>query len=169
MSNDTSGPKTRVPRRGGSGPPTIKAPRRRPPAPAADAPPPAALAARGTRGQGEGTGNRKLIRPALSEHVERVRTRHAGRRRVPPPEQAGAEAISYARYASRGTPLIVLLETGDEVRGVLEWHDRDAVKVRRPDGSGILVMKQAIVHSRPDAARGEVERRARRGHAAEEA
>jgi len=100
-------------------------------------------------------GNRKLIRPSLAEHVDARPTRRPpspGRRHAPPAEQTGSEAAWYQKRAAQGTALIVTLESGEQLRGVLEWHDRDCLKVRQPDGRGLVVMKHVVVSLTEDPA-----------------
>ena len=66
-----------------------------------------------------------------------------------PPDQTGAESAQYAKQAHLGTRLVICLESGEELEGALEWHDRDCLKLRLDDGTGLVVMKHAIVHTSP--------------------
>jgi hypothetical protein len=145
----------RGPRRGGGEPPTIRPPRRPPPPPEPPRAVPQPAPARGVDGAAGEPGNRKLIRPSLAEHVDTRPGRRppsAGRRHVPPPEQTGSEAAWYQKRAARSAALVVLLDSGEELRGALEWHDRDCLKLRQADGRGLVVMKHVIVSVREDPA-----------------
>ena len=43
------------------------------------------------------------------------------------------------------TPLVIVLQDGEEIRGVLEWYDKRCLKVARTDGQpNLLVYKPSI-------------------------
>ena len=67
-----------------------------------------------------------------------------------PPEDTGLEAAHYLKQQNLATPLVFTLESGEVVRGTVEWYDRDCLKIRRADGPALVIMKQAIVHSSRD-------------------
>jgi len=68
------------------------------------------------------------------------------------PESTTAEGYYSIKEKEAKTPVIVTLLHGKEIRGSIEWHDRDCIKVRRVDGSGIVVMKSIIKYLRRKAA-----------------
>ena len=99
--------------------------------------------------------SRKLIRPSLSngtrnesprsEPIGERRERPAGGKKVAPPEQTHAENFYYQKQIATQTPLVVVLQNGEEVHGVLEWYDRSCLKLTRDGGkSNLLIYKQAI-------------------------
>lgn len=92
--------------------------------------------------------NRKLIRPDLSEmkdHHFVVPPTKAYRAKKPvPPEQTNAETFYYQKQMANKTRMVILLKDGEEIRGVIEWYDKAALKVHRPDGPNILLLKDAI-------------------------
>jgi sRNA-binding regulator protein Hfq len=106
--------------------------------------------------------NRKLIRPNLAEVKERFAQRsqaeprdsghrgtHGGaatapRRRPAPPEYTNAEAFYYLKQMNAATPMVVVLDSGEELRGIIEWYDRSCIKVHREDKPNILLFKHAI-------------------------
>ena len=91
--------------------------------------------------------NRKLIRPDLSEIKEHQFTPSAKayRARKPvPPEQTNAENYYYQKQMTNKTRMVILLKDGEEVRGVIEWYDRHAIKVHRPTEPNILLLKDNI-------------------------
>lgn len=104
--------------------------------------------------------NRKLIRPNLAEIKERFsQPRSAGasetareshgngghpRRRPAPPELTNAEAFYYLKQMNTQTPMVVILDDGEELRGHIEWYDRGCIKVHRPDAPNLLVFKHTI-------------------------
>jgi host factor-I protein len=97
--------------------------------------------------------SRKLIRPSLSngtrnesprsEPIGERRERPAGGKKVPPSEQTHAENFYYQKQIATQTPLVVVLQNGDEVHGTLEWYDKACVKVNRREGN-LLIYKHAI-------------------------
>lgn len=124
----------------------------RPPSRGPERPPPPSLppAAGGPADDGGGAlGNRKLIRPSLGQAPPSTGERRA-RQRVVPPEATGLEAAHFHKQANLGAVLAVTLENGEVLRGTLEWYDRDCLRLRRADGTGVVVMKHAIVHSTRD-------------------
>jgi len=102
--------------------------------------------------------NRKLIRPNLSEVKERFSQRPKSepqrspqgngstpaRRRPAPPEQTNAEAFYYLKQMNSVTPMVVVLNNGDQLRGHIEWYDKNCLKVHREGGPNLLVYKHAI-------------------------
>ena len=89
--------------------------------------------------------NRKLIRPDLSEIKEQLPSSKAYRARKPtPPEQTSAEAFYYKKQMDNRTKMVIVLKDGDEIRGTIEWYDRHALKVHRPNEPNILLLKDVI-------------------------
>jgi host factor-I protein len=90
--------------------------------------------------------NRKLIRPDLSELKDQFQpSGRAYRARKPiPPEQTNAESFYYLKQMTNKTRLVIVLKDGEEIRGVLEWYDKTALKVHRPDAPNILLLKDNV-------------------------
>ena len=89
--------------------------------------------------------NRKLIRPTLAE-IKEQRTQHAAaapKKRVPP-DQTNAENYYYLKQMASKTPLVVKLVDGEVIHGVLEWYDKNCIKVHREDGPNLLILKHCI-------------------------
>ena len=70
--------------------------------------------------------------------------RDQGRRRQVPPENTSAEAFYYVKQMNARTPMVVVLDNGDELRGHIEWYDRNCLKVNRDGAPNLLVYKHAI-------------------------
>jgi len=87
--------------------------------------------------------NRKLIRPNLSELKERLGSKPPRRKQVPP-DQTNAEAFYYLKQMTARTPMVVVLKDGEELRGVIEWYDRNCIKVNRVGAPNLMVMKDCI-------------------------
>src|ERR1700682_5383457 len=116
--------------------------------------------------------NRKLIRPTLprvenhgnhnsapgqpgerrdrgERHERRDRgerpDRGMGGKRPAPPEQTNAENFYYQKQMQSQTLMVIVLRDGEEVRGIIEWYDKQCIKVNR-DGGGanLMIYKPAI-------------------------
>ncbi len=92
----------------------------------------------------EAPGNRKLIRPNLSELSERYPTRSFQQRKQVPPEQTNAESYYYLKQMAAKTPMVVVLNDGEEVHGWIEWYDKNCLKVNRERGPNLLIPKASI-------------------------
>ena len=87
-------------------------------------------------------GPRKLVRPVLPDGANRYPTRLPGispiftqqnhwessSARV---ESSHAEAFYFQKQIQSRTPMIFLLEDGERIEGVIEWYDRNSIKVRQ--------------------------------------
>lgn len=94
--------------------------------------------------------NRKLIRPPhLTDLKGRIASKPVHARPVPQ-EQTNAEAFYYSKQMSARTPMVVVLLDGEVLHGVIEWYDRDCVKVNRSDGPNLLVPKHSIKYMYKD-------------------
>jgi sRNA-binding regulator protein Hfq len=87
--------------------------------------------------------NRKLIRPDAGDLKKDMGGR-AVRRKQSPPEQTNAEEFYYIKQMAAKTPMVVVLTSGEELRGWIEWYDKGALKLNRSDGPNLLVPKHNI-------------------------
>jgi RNA chaperone Hfq len=71
-------------------------------------------------------------------------SQQAARRRPVPPEQTSAEAFYYLKQMNNRTPMVIVLDGGEQLRGHIEWYDRSCIKVNRDDAPNLLVFKHAI-------------------------
>lgn len=72
-------------------------------------------------------------------------------RRPPPPESTGEEAEFLARTKDARTPVAVHLMDGEIVRGVIEYYDRDMIKINRERGGpNVFVRKRHIRYLHED-------------------
>jgi host factor-I protein len=117
----------------------------------------------------ENFANRKLIRPTLQrvenhgnhnsapapsgERRERPERHDRGERsdrgmggkRPAPPEQTNAENFYYQKQMQSQTPMVIVLRDGEEVHGVIEWYDKQCIKVNREHGEpNLMIYKPAI-------------------------
>ncbi len=88
--------------------------------------------------------NRKLIRPDLSDIKDQLPTKAYRARKPTPPEQTSAEAFYYKKQMDNRTKMVIVLKDGEQVRGVIEWYDRHALKVHRTNEPNILLLKDNV-------------------------
>src|SRR5690349_2608533 len=84
--------------------------------------------------------NRKLIRPSLSDVQDQMSGR-VQRKKPAPPDQTNAENFYYLKQMQSRTPMVVVLDQGETVHGVIEWYDRQCIKVHRANEPNLLIMK----------------------------
>lgn len=67
-------------------------------------------------------------------------------RRLPPPDATGDEANYLAKLRERRTPIAVEMLDGQVFRGIIEYYDRDMLKVNRLDGAGpnVFIRKKHV-------------------------
>jgi sRNA-binding regulator protein Hfq len=116
----------------------------------------------------ENFGNRKLIRPSLNrnndhghggtgerrerpergergDRGDRGGDRSAGGgRKVAPPEQTNAENFYYQKQMQSKTPMVIVLCDGEQIHGVVEWYDRNCIKVNREGAPNLMIYKPSI-------------------------
>jgi sRNA-binding regulator protein Hfq len=89
--------------------------------------------------------NRKLIRPSLAEIKEQQTIRPPRTNRRPSPnDQTNAENFYYVKQMQNKTPMVVVLQDGEAIHGVIEWYDKNSIKVNRSPEPNLLVLKHYI-------------------------
>lgn len=105
--------------------------------------------------------NRKLIRTTLAEVKEReaqvqavraaqhaaqqaAHQQAAAQRKKVPPEQTNAESFYYKKQMDSHTPMVIVLQDGEELHGSIEWYDKNSIKLHRNEGPNLLVLKHNI-------------------------
>jgi len=86
---------------------------------------------------------RKLIRPSLAEVKDRYPTRSFQRKQAPP-EQTNAENYYYLKQMGAKTPMVIMLNDGEEIHGWIEWYDKSCQKLNREKGTNLLIPKHSI-------------------------
>jgi len=109
--------------------------------------------------------NRKLIRPSLSDIQEQMSANRMQRRKPTPPDQTNAESFYYVKQMQARTPMVVVLDTGETIRGVIEWYDKNCIKVHRVNEPNLLIFKSCIryLYKQSDAKNGSGENRSTNG------
>lgn len=88
--------------------------------------------------------NRKLIRPNLADLKDQMGPKGAARAKRVPPEQTNAESFYYLKQMNNKTPMVVVLQDGEEIRGVIEWYDKSCLKLNRNNRPNLLLLKHNI-------------------------
>ena len=86
--------------------------------------------------------NRKLIRPSLADIKDKMTVR-TQKKKAAPQEQTNAESFYYLKQMQNKTPMVVVLLDGLELHGIIEWYDKNCIKIIRPSGN-LLIYKPAI-------------------------
>ena len=100
------------------------------------------------------TGPRKLVRPPLSAKGRDVRA--LARRAASPltahhpshhseqvwQESSHAEVFYFQKQMQAQTPMTIVLDDGETIEGIIEWYDRDVIKLRH--GGRTLIYKSCI-------------------------
>ncbi len=66
------------------------------------------------------------------------------RRKIAPPEQTNAESFYYLKQMQSKTPMVVVLQNDEKLRGVIEWYDKHCLKINRIKEPNVLVPKHNI-------------------------
>ena len=110
--------------------------------------------------------NRKLIRPDMGEIKEKMgkssrfhstdstpdnpntatspQGSSSSRRKIAPPEQTNAESFYYLKQMQAKTPMVIVLQDGEKIRGSIEWYDKHCLKINRVREPNILLPKHNI-------------------------
>jgi len=105
---------------------------------------------------GESFANRKLIRPSLNrnEHNHNSAHNHApserrersapAAKKSAPVEQTNAENFYYQKQMQTKTAMVIVLRDGEEVHGIIEWYDKNCIKLNRTGAPNLMIYKPAI-------------------------
>jgi len=95
--------------------------------------------------------NRRMYRPSFADVKEQAPPRppHNNNGPVPskkpaPPEVTHAENFYWVKQMQGRTPMVVVLESGEELRGSVEWYDRDCIKLTRSGAPNLMIFKRHI-------------------------
>ena len=96
--------------------------------------------------------NRKLFRPPLNDVKETVYAPRPNsgpqptpvRKKPAPPDQTSAENFYFVKQMQSRTQVAVVLTDGELLHGVIEWYDRDCIKLTRSGSPNLLIYKHSI-------------------------
>jgi host factor-I protein len=86
---------------------------------------------------------RKPTRSGMAEAKETSR-RPTMAKKSAPPDQTNAEQFYYSKQMQGKTPMVVLLTDGEQLEGIIEWYDRDCLKLNREGAPNLLLYKHSI-------------------------
>lgn len=111
------------------------------------------------------TVHRKLIRPKIREVQDskgptlsespsmqpisqapgsQIGAATGARRKQVPAEQTNAESFYYLKQMQSKTPMVFILLDGEQIRGYIEWYDRQCLKVNRHKEPNLMILKHCI-------------------------
>jgi host factor-I protein len=88
--------------------------------------------------------NRKLIRPSLAEIKEQLTVRQPRTKRPATNDQTNAENFYYLKQIQNRTPMVIVLQDGETIKGSIEWYDKNSIKLNRSPEPGVLLLKHYI-------------------------
>ncbi len=65
-------------------------------------------------------------------------------KKMPPPVETNAEVFYYKKQIDTHTPMVIVLQDGEEVEGTIEWYDRHALKINCTKGPNLMLLKHNI-------------------------
>ncbi len=93
--------------------------------------------------------NRRMFRPGFPYVKEPSAPRPPHNGPVPskkpaPPETTHAANFYWVKQMQSRTPMAVVLQDGEVLRGTVEWYDRACIKLTRQGNPNLLVFKRVI-------------------------
>lgn len=89
------------------------------------------------------TSPRKLFRTAID--FKRMPNSKNGRSmKQAPPEVTNAENFYYLKQMNAKTPMVIVMNDGETIRGWIEWYDKTCLKVNREGAPNLLINKHCI-------------------------
>jgi host factor-I protein len=96
--------------------------------------------------------NRRMYRPGFADIKEPAPPRlpHGNNngpvpsKKPAPPEVTHAENFYWVKQMQGRTPMVVVLSNGEELRGAVEWYDRDCIKLTRTGAPNLMLFKRYI-------------------------
>jgi host factor-I protein len=86
---------------------------------------------------------RKSARSAPADMKDAGRRPPAAKKSAPP-DQTNAEQFYYSKQMQGKTHMVVTLTDGEQLEGVIEWYDRDCLKLNRIGAPNLLLFKHCI-------------------------
>ncbi len=85
---------------------------------------------------------RKPVR-TTAEIKDPIRRSSSGKKSTPP-DQTNAEQFYYSKQMQGKTHMVLVLDDGEQLEGVIEWYDRDCLKLNRTGSPNLLLFKRCI-------------------------
>ena len=97
--------------------------------------------------ENDGGANRRAFRTITGDLRRPARNGNGNgnaRQRPAPPEVTNAENFYYVKQMNSRTPMVIVMTDGEEIRGWIEWYDRNCLKVNREGAPNLLIQKHCI-------------------------
>ena len=110
--------------------------------------------------------NRRMFRPGFPDVKEPLPPRNthpnhnggpAPSKKPAPPEITHAENFYWIKQMQSRTPMAVVLEDGQTLHGIVEWYDRDCIKLTRQGSPNLMIFKRTIKYVYKEGEEGGVE------------
>lgn len=102
---------------------------------------------RPTEADGNYAVNRRMFRSITADIKRSPRGNGNGngrQQRTAPPESTNAENFYYLKQMNAKTPMVIIMTDGEEIRGWIEWYDRNCLKINRDGRPNLLIQKKCI-------------------------
>ena len=84
----------------------------------------------------------------VQQNIRRMENKDNIRRppvkKTAPPEQTNAEQFYFSKQMQSKTTMVVVLTDGERLEGVVEWYDRNCIKLNRIGDPNLLLYKHCI-------------------------
>ena len=90
---------------------------------------------------------RRMFRSPMSDFNRQTRGNGNGSGRhvkTAPPELTNAENFYYLKQMGSKTPMVIVMNDGEELHGWIEWYDKSCLKVNREGAPNLVVQKHWI-------------------------
>ena len=81
---------------------------------------------------------------AVGGEIKEPNRRPPAVKKTTPPDQTNAEQFYYSKQMQAKTHMVVVLTDGEQLEGVIEWYDKDCVKLNRVGAPNLLLYKHCI-------------------------
>jgi len=107
--------------------------------------------------------NRRMFRPGFRDAKDLMPSREnqGGPKRNPdtpdpnkkpaPLEITHAENFYWVKQMQSRTPMAIVLEDGETLHGIVEWYDRDCIKLTRRGSPNLMIFKRVIKYVYKDS------------------
>lgn len=88
---------------------------------------------------------RRTLRAPLADkpHSTAKSSAPAAKKQIPP-DQTNAENFYYIKQMNSKTPMVIVLTDGETLHGVIEWYDKNSIKLNREGAPNLLLFKACI-------------------------
>ena len=93
----------------------------------------------------QGSTMRRITRPFSDMKRSSKTGGGAARQQRPaPPEVTNAETFYYVKQMNSKTPMVIVMNDGEQLHGYIEWYDRNCLKFNREGAPNLVIQKQWI-------------------------